>query len=143
MSMLGRLFALLVAASCLAPLVIAAKLAPSHTGIETHLGLGLFPCEFLRVTHLPCPSCGMTTSFAWFVRGNWLASFYVQPMGFILAMLCAMVFWSALFIASTAKPAHRLLYILPGMYYVIALMGFGILAWAWKIFIHVRGIDGW
>lgn len=134
---------MLVALSCLAPLVIAAQLNPSPTGVDTHLGLGLNSCEFLRVTHLPCPSCGMTTSFAWFVRGNWLASLYVQPMGFGLGILCAMIFWAALFIAFTAKPAHRLLYILPGIHYVIALMAFGILAWAWKIFIHVRGIDGW
>jgi hypothetical protein len=111
--------------------------------METHLALRLLPCEFLRVTGLPCPSCGMTTSFSFFVRGNWLASFYVQPMGFVIALLCAMVFWSALFIALTAKPAHRLLYILPAMYYVIGLMSIGIAAWAWKIFIHVRGIDGW
>src|SRR3954471_20120678 len=95
----GRAIALLIALVALAPLVVASNLTPNHSGMETHLALRLFPCEFLRVTGLPCPSCGMTTSFAWFVRGNWLASFYVQPMGFILALLCAMIFWSGLFIA--------------------------------------------
>ena len=40
----------------------------------------------------------MTTSFAWFVRGNWLASFYVQPMGFVLALGTGALFWASLFI---------------------------------------------
>jgi hypothetical protein len=34
-----------------------------------------------------------------------------------------MIFWSALFIAFTAKPAHRLLYIVPAMYYVDRIDG--------------------
>jgi hypothetical protein len=37
---------------------------------ETHRQLGLPPCTFKRLTDLPCPSCGMTTSFALLVRGD-------------------------------------------------------------------------
>src|ERR1017187_9355755 len=32
--------------------------------METHKQLGLPECTFKQVTHLPCPSCGMTTSFS-------------------------------------------------------------------------------
>jgi hypothetical protein len=139
----GRAIALIVALACLAPLVVAATLKPNPAGVGTHEGLHLNSCYFLDTTHLPCPSCGMTTSFSWFVRGNWLASFYVQPMGFVLALAAACTFWGALFIAITAKPAHRLLRMLPGATMIIAAMSFGIAAWGWKIFIHLRGIDGW
>src|SRR5437016_1117396 len=37
---------------------------------ETHRGLGLPPCTFYEQTRLPCPSCGMTTSFALLIRGD-------------------------------------------------------------------------
>jgi len=33
------------------------------------------------MTGLPLPHLRNDDQFAWFVRGNWVASFYVQPMG--------------------------------------------------------------
>ena len=36
--------------------------------METHRQLGLPPCTFYLLTGVPCPSCGMTTSFALLVR---------------------------------------------------------------------------
>ena len=135
--------ALLVAAAMFGVLAIAVSLKPSRSGVGTHQGLGFQGCDFLTRTGLPCPSCGMTTSFAWFVRGNWIASFYVQPMGFVLAIMTGTVFWAALYIALTGRPIQRLLRQLNGAWLIAALMGFGIAAWGWKIFIHLRGIDGW
>jgi hypothetical protein len=105
--------------------------------------LGLPPCNFLRTTGLPCPSCGMTTSFAWFAKGNLLASAYVQPMGAILALLAAACVWGGFYIALTARPAHRLLRMLPAGYTLIPLLLLGVLAWGWKILIHLNGVDGW
>ena len=85
---------------CLAILLLAAYLRPSPSGMGTHQqGLGLPACNFLRTTGLPCPSCGMTTSFAWFAKGNLLASAYVQPMGTILALLAAACVWGGFYIA--------------------------------------------
>lgn len=139
----GRILAGIIALACLTPLIIATRLAPSHTGIDTHRGLGLPTCSFLDRTGLPCPTCGMTTSFAWFVRGNLLASFYVQPMGFIVAALCAMTFWVGLYIGLTGKPVHQLLTSLPIRYHLLPLMAITVAGWAWKILIHLRGIDGW
>src|SRR5882724_4097356 len=95
----GRLLALTLSAGCLALLITAAVLKPSPDGFGTHQEMGLNRCEFLARTGLPCPSCGMTTSFAWFVRGNIAASLYVQPMGTILAALCGMTVWAGAYIA--------------------------------------------
>lgn len=139
----GRLIALGVAGVCLTLLVLAAIAIPSPTGLGTHQTLGLNGCQFLRSTGLPCPSCGMTTSFAWFVRGNWVASFYVQPMGFVLAMMAAMTFWTALYVAISGKPAYVLLSFLPRRYTLLPLLLFGAAAWGWKIFIHLHGMNGW
>ena len=138
-----RAIAAAVSLGCLAVLITAVSLRPSRTGVETHRQLGLDECQFLRTSGLPCPSCGMTTSFAWFVRGNILASLYVQPMGTLLAAAAAATFWAALYIAATGKPLHRHLNVLPGHYFVLVPMGIGIAAWGWKIYIHLRGAGGW
>jgi hypothetical protein len=143
MSLIARASALAASLGCLALLVTAAKLIPSPTGIGTHTELMMAPCAFLARTGLPCPTCGMTTSFAWFVRGNWLASFYVQPMGFVVAILAVATFWAGLYIALTGRPIHRLLRFVPPRYYGVPLTAFAILAWAWKIYIHLHGLDGW
>jgi Protein of unknown function (DUF2752) len=138
-----RLIALAIALADLAVLIMAASLPPSHSGVATHRGLGLPPCEFMLRTGLPCPSCGMTTSFAWFVRGNLAASLYVQPMGTLLAALTCGCIWASLYIAITGRPIYRLLELAPGRYLYLPLLVIGVAAWAWKIFIHLTGRDGW
>jgi hypothetical protein len=139
----GRLLALLIAGTAVSLLVIGTMLPPSPAGIGTHRRMGFQACEFERITRLPCPTCGMTTSFSWFVRGNWLASLYVQPMGFALALAAGATFWGGMYIAITGRPIHRLLRQIPGVWLVCGAMGFGIAAWGWKIFIHLNGMDGW
>ncbi|MGB7159198.1 MAG: DUF2752 domain-containing protein [Tepidisphaeraceae bacterium] len=143
LTIVERIVAACVSIGCIAVLITAAFVRPSPTGMSTHTALGLARCHFLDVSGIPCPSCGMTTSFAHFVRGNLAASLWVQPMGTFLALGAALTFWAALYIAVTGKPAHRLMRIMPSVYYVLIPMGVGIAGWAWKIFIHLRGIDGW
>jgi hypothetical protein len=138
----ARLLALAIALACAALLLTAARLTPDRRGFGTHTELGLQPCSFLARTGLPCPACGMTTSFACFVRGHLLNSLYVQPMGTLLAALTCCAVWGGAYIALTGRPIYRLLWVIPSRYYVLPLMSWGVVAWAWKIFIHVRGIDG-
>lgn len=133
----------LISAACLGVLITAAKLQPSPTGVGTHTELGLYQCALLAETNIPCPTCGMTTSFSWFVRGNWLASFYVQPMGFVLAVLTVGGFWLGLYVAATGRGVYRLLQLVPPRYYGVPLVSWTIIAWAWKIYIHLHGLDGW
>jgi hypothetical protein len=139
----GRLLALAIALSCLAVLLTAARLPPSHAGFGSHQALGLHGCQFLERTGLPCPSCGMTTSFTWFVRGNLAASLYVQPMGALLAALCCCTVWVGLYVAITGRPVYRMLQRIPAKLVMMPALGFALAAWAWKIFIHLSGHDGW
>ncbi|MEA2734980.1 MAG: hypothetical protein QOE14_1431 [Humisphaera sp.] len=139
----GRLVALIVSLAVLAVLVTGLLLKPSPDGMGTHRQMGFQRCEFLRTTGLPCPSCGMTTSFSWFAKGHWLASLYTQPAGFALALACGAIFWAGLYIFITGSPLHRLARQVPGIYSVPIILGFFIAAWGWKIFIHLKGIDGW
>jgi hypothetical protein len=67
---------------------VASTLSPDVSGQGTHRQLGLPPCTMRVLWNLPCPACGMTTSWAHFVRGQWLASLQANIGGFLLA-LCA------------------------------------------------------
>ena len=128
----GRIAAAAIACGCISLLLVAAYLQPNHAGVATHLGLGMQPCQWLVRTGLPCPACGMTTSFSWLVRGNLAASFYVQPMGATVALLDAAGFWLAGYAAVTGNPAYRLLERIPSKYYLIVLPAWAILAWVGK-----------
>jgi hypothetical protein len=66
-------------------LATAGRLRPDPRGFGTHEQLGLSPCAILRLTGRPCPTCGMTTSFAWFVRGRLARSWRASPAGLLAA----------------------------------------------------------
>ncbi|HEY8505076.1 MAG TPA: DUF2752 domain-containing protein [Gemmataceae bacterium] len=62
----------------------------------THEQLGLPPCNFYRMTGRPCPSCGMTTSFALLVRGDVEGSLRANWVGTLGALFAAgLLPWSA------------------------------------------------
>ncbi len=123
--------------------MLAARLTPNPAGYGTHRGAGLPECAFMQRTGLPCPSCGMTTSFSWFVRGNLLASAYVQPMGALLAAISCSAIWFGMYIAVTGRPIYRLLALAPGRLLFGPLVVVAMVGWAWKIIIHLTGHDGW
>jgi hypothetical protein len=99
--------------------VIAARLNPynpdgSARRLATHRQMGLPPCTFYEATGLPCPSCGMTTSFALLVRGDVVNSLRANAVGTLLALFClAFIPWAlasvarkrALFVASLERAA--------------------------------------
>lgn len=133
LSIVQRALALAIALGALSVLLTAAWLTPSSKGVGTHTGLGFQPCSFLERTGLPCAGCGMTTSFAHFVRGHWLTSFVTQPFGFILALATAATFWAGTYCAVTGKPSHRLLKIIPMRAHLLFWLPAGVLGWVWKI----------
>src|SRR6185437_2336397 len=42
----------------------------SPRSMATHRQMGLPPCTFYATCGLPCPSCGMTTSFSLLIHGD-------------------------------------------------------------------------
>ena len=95
---------------------IALWLNPYENGharrMETHLQLGLPPCNFRLLTGMPCPSCGMTTSFSLLMHGDLENSLRANAVGTLLALFClGLIPWSlvsvwcgrSLFIASLER----------------------------------------
>ena len=78
---------------------LAWNLEPDPRGFGTHQSLGLPPCTFRALFDIPCPGCGMTTSFSHFVRGNLRQALLVNVGGLVLALVCAVqipwCWWSA------------------------------------------------
>lgn len=79
----------------MAGFALAWHLEPDPRGYGTHQGLGLPPCSFQILFGINCPSCGGTTCFAHFVRGEWIAAARANVAAFGLALVCAaMIPWS-------------------------------------------------
>ncbi len=71
----------------LALLSTAWRLQPASAGFGTHQQLGLPPCTIVSLFGIRCPSCGMTTSWAYFVRGELLQALQANVGGALLAAL--------------------------------------------------------
>ncbi len=71
----------------LALLVTARFLSPDERGHGTHQQLGLPPCTFYVIFQRPCPACGMTTSWAWLLRGELGHALAANAGGTLLAGL--------------------------------------------------------
>jgi hypothetical protein len=84
---------------------LARTLDPDPRGFGTHQRLGLPPCTFRQLSNLPCPGCGMTTSFAHFTRGNLIQSVRSNVGGAMLAAFCAALVPWCLVSAFCGRPA--------------------------------------
>ena len=94
LSRAGR-FSLLVLAFALAGVLgVARWLEPDRRGYGTHEQFGLPPCAFRVLTGIPCPACGLTTSFAYAARGQVANAAGANFAGCLLAFgVAAVVPW--------------------------------------------------
>jgi hypothetical protein len=79
----------LVTAALLGILGLGFMITPSPTGMSSHTGLGLPPCGMLVLTGHPCPTCGVTTSFALAAHGRVGEAFVNQPFG-VAVFVCVL-----------------------------------------------------
>ena len=78
--------------------------------MSTHTQLGMPPCNFVVLTGKPCPSCGMTTSFALLVRGDVIASARANWVGSVICVL-----WAATLVWAVASGIRgKPLFVRPG-----------------------------
>ena len=128
---------------------VAALLNPyrsdgSARRMETHMQLGLPECTFKRVTGLPCPSCGMTTSFALTMHGDFIDAVRANSVGVMLALTLLVAIPWCLFSAL----CRRTLFIRSAehalMVMVIGLLSLMLVRWAalvaLKVWLHS---DAW
>jgi hypothetical protein len=122
-----------LAAACLSILVIAWRLQPSSAGHGTHMQLGLPPCGFAMMFNKPCFTCGMTTAFAHAAHGQFWAGFKAQPLGLVLAVMTAGVFWTSGYVAATGSRLGRLVADQFKTRNLLIGLGFGLGAWGYKL----------
>jgi hypothetical protein len=106
-----RALLLFVAAGLVAVFTIAALLNPydengqaRRMATHTTKPLNLPQCTFYTYTGLPCPSCGMTTSFSLLIHGDVLNSLRANAVGTLLASFCLLLIPWCLASAYLARP---------------------------------------
>jgi hypothetical protein len=80
-----------VALGLLALLATAGRLQPDVNGFGTHQQLGLPACTAVELFGFRCPSCGMTTSWAFLVRGDIPAALSANSGGTLLGITVIIV----------------------------------------------------
>jgi hypothetical protein len=114
-------------------LAVARWLTPAAIGYGTHTQLGLPPCNFLRLTHLPCPSCGLTTCFAWAVRLHFWNAFRANPFGILAFLGTVLLIPTAIFLLWRRMSFRRItesIYFSKAVYAACALY---MMSWIFKI----------
>jgi hypothetical protein len=116
-------------------LALARVLHPSERGFGTHQQLGLPPCIFLQLTGIPCPSCGLTTSFAHAARLHWLAAFTTQPFGFVAFLLTLLSIPAACYLIYRRVAWERVLHAPLTNRIMYVLLALYLLSWVYKIIV--------
>lgn len=125
---------LVLTAVGLSALLGAARvLEPNPLGRGTHEQLGLPPCTFVILFNRPCPSCGMTTLWAWLMRGHVAAALRANAAG---TLLCAMAMVGVPWLLFSAAGGRWL----PGTPNAVAAAAIAatatltaILQWGWRL----------
>ena len=128
-----RLTVGVIAAGCGAILAVALYVKPDNAGTGTHRQLNLPACGTLERTGYPCPTCGMTTAFAYTVRGRIDKALPVQPAGTTAALLCMAGLVLAGYAALSGRRLDRIVDYIMFNYITVLLITAAviILAWIW------------
>lgn len=128
-----RVVALVVAAGIGLVLLLAFLLTPDPRGMGTHEQLGFAPCMTEYLFGIPCPMCGMTTSFAEMAHGHILRAFVVQPAGAVLFVITALVGFGSLFTAATGLYPASVVSWMRSKRFWWGAVAFVAAAWVYKI----------
>ncbi len=117
----GRVLLIVGSLVLIGGFVLAYQLDPDPRGFGTHQRLGLPPCTIRTLFGIPCPSCGMTTSFANITKGHWQAAIHANLAGLVLSLICAVLVpwcWLSAFygrLCWVQRPAYFAAFVLVGV----------------------------
>jgi hypothetical protein len=129
----SRVFMVFSALGLMGVLGIARWLEPDARGHGTHTQLGLYPCTFLTLTGYKCPSCGMTTAFAWTVRGRLGQAWRSNPAGSLIAPVCVLMVPWLLVGAARGRPLGAKTLEGPLIAVVVAAVALSLAAWTLRL----------
>ena len=102
-------------------IVLGLVMRPSDEGLGTHKQLGLPACSFLATTGWPCPTCGLTSSYAFCMHGRLGQAWKSQPFGFVLALISLAL--TGVGVAELAGGRSLLWHLRPRWWLVAVLLG--------------------
>lgn len=114
---------------------VARWLRPDPRGFGTHTQMGLWPCGFRAATGRPCPTCGMTTAFAWFVRGEFARSWQSNPAGLAVAVLAAGLMVWLVAVAAWGRPFPGRRLETPLINLAVATVALTVISWTFRFFL--------
>ena len=120
-----------------AVLIIARLLPPSPRGIGTHEQLGLPPCFFLTLTGLPCPSCGLTTSFAHAAKMHFYEALVTQPFGLLAFFITLLLIPVAAYLIRRRIPWQHLTQARAANPVMYTLLAFYLIGWLYKLIVMI------
>jgi hypothetical protein len=124
-----------VIAAASAVVAVAYRLQPAAQGFGTHRQLGLPPCPFHSLTGLPCPGCGLTTSFAHAAKLHLVEAFIAQPFGLLAFFLTLLSIPCAAYLIRRRLPWQMLFEIRLFKMCMYATFGAFLLGWVYKLMI--------
>jgi hypothetical protein len=130
---IGRWASGAVALGALLVLLLAAGLSEDPDGHGTHTQLGMPACGWAAVLDTPCPTCGMTTAFSAAADARVVDAFLIQPLGSVLALLCAAAFWGGIWGAVTGDRIGVMFLKLLQPRLLWSAAGAAAAAWAFKV----------
>ncbi len=111
----------------------AFSVQPDARGFGSHEQLGLEPCGYLKTHGHPCPTCGMTTSFAHTVRFQIPSALRANPAGTLLCLLVLVLPGILVHSMITSQPVSRFFIGKIGGYWIFIVIGILAASWAYKI----------
>ena len=132
---IDRFVYLFIALGSTFSMLLGRYLTPSATGVGTHEQLGLPACPTLHLTGYPCPSCGLTTSFALAARMEFTEALQVQPFGLIIFFLAIVLIPGSVYLLARRKPVIDLIVSRRSNLIMYILLALYLGGWAYKIFV--------
>jgi hypothetical protein len=139
----GRILLTVGSLAVLGGFAVAYRLEPDPRGFGTHQRLGLPPCTIRAVFGVPCPSCGMTTSFANITKGRWRAAARANFAGLLLSGICAVFVpwsWLSVFYGRLCWIHHP---IKIAAFILVAVSGVATVEWMIRLFMLYSTPSAW